>query len=133
MPPRTIFLARLLGLSLVLIGLAIITHANSTVLKVTELVHNSPVILLWSMIMLIAGLALILAHNVWRGGPTTVLITIIGWITLIKALLLLFLPTTMAMQFIGSFAFAHFIVVYAVIALFFGAFLSYSGFHKSLR
>lgn len=131
MLPRTVFLCRLFGLYLLLIGLAMVTHAEATVLKVGELAHNTPVLLLWSTIALAAGLAMVLAHNVWSGGVAAVLVTVLGWIILIKALLLLFLPTTVMMGFVGFFAFAHLIDVYAAVAIVVGAFLAFAGFRRS--
>lgn len=131
MLPRTVFLCRLFGLYLLLMGLAIVTHAETTVLKVSELAHNTPVLLLWSTIALAAGLAAVLGHNIWSGGAASVLVTVIGWIILIKALLLLFLPTTMMMGFVGFFAFAHLVDVYAAIAILIGAFLTFTGFRSS--
>lgn len=133
MLPRTLFLCRLFGLYLLLFGLAMVTHAEATVLKIGELTHNTPVLLLWSSVALAAGLAVVLAHNVWSGGPAAILVTLIGWIILIKALLLLFLPTTMMMGFVGFFAFAHLIDVYAAVAIVIGAFLAFVGFRAPLR
>ena len=133
MPARTVFLCRLLGLYLLLMGLAIVTHAEATVLKVSELAHNTPVLLLWSSIALAAGLAMVLAHNVWSGGAAGSLVTVIGWIILIKALLLLFLPTTVMMGFVGFFAFAHLIDVYAAIAIVVGGFLTFAGFRAPVN
>ena len=132
MLPRTVFLCRLFGLYLLLLGLAMVTHAEATVLKVGELAHNTPVLLLWSTIALAAGLATVLAHNVWSGGAAAILVTVIGWIILVKALLLLFLPTTVMMGFVGFFAFGHLIDVYAAVAIVVGAFLTFAGFRTSL-
>jgi hypothetical protein len=133
MLPRTIFLSRLLGLWFLLLGLVFLTHAQSTVMKIGELVHNTPVLLLWSIIALAAGLALVLGHNIWSGGLAPILVTILGWLLLIKSLLLLFLPTTMAMGFVGFFAFAHLIDVYAAIAIVLGALLAFLGFRSKLE
>jgi hypothetical protein len=41
-------------------------------------------------ITLAAGLAMVLAHNIWSGGALVVVVTVVGWITLIKSLLFLF-------------------------------------------
>jgi hypothetical protein len=131
MLPRTIFLSRLYGLFLLLVGLAIATHAQVTSLKITELVHNTQVIFLWGLLTLLAGLAAVLAHNVWSGGAVSILVTLLGWLTLLKGLLLLFLPTTWMMGFVG--VGARLIVLYAALAILLGAFLTYSGFRARLR
>jgi len=43
-------------------------------------------------VALCAGLALVLAHNVWSGGALPILVTIVGWISLLKGLMILILP-----------------------------------------
>jgi hypothetical protein len=35
------------------------------------------------------GLALVLGHNVWSGGPLAIAVTLMGWATLVKGLALL--------------------------------------------
>jgi hypothetical protein len=43
---------------------------------------------------LAAGLAMVLAHNIWSGDALAVIVTLMGWLTLalIKGLLFLLLP-----------------------------------------
>jgi hypothetical protein len=35
---------------------------------------------------------MVLGHNIWSGGALVVVVTVVGWITLVKSLLFLFLP-----------------------------------------
>jgi uncharacterized membrane protein len=60
MSPRTIFLSRLIGLYLVLISLAMLTHKQSTVESMTALMHNLPVLFVTAVIAMAAGLAMVL-------------------------------------------------------------------------
>ena len=92
MSPRTIFMSRLIGLYCILVALSMITRRQVTLESVTALLHNSPMILLLGVITLAAGLAMVLAHNIWSGGALVVIVTLVGWIALIKSLLFLFLP-----------------------------------------
>jgi hypothetical protein len=66
---RTIFLARLLGLFLIVIGLSMLveTRANYEY-AVTTILGDPPLALLVSVITVAEGLAMVLAHNIWRGG-----------------------------------------------------------------
>ena len=48
------------------------------------------------------GLAIVLLHNYWSGGALTVIITLLGWLTLIKAVLLLVLPSTKLVALYGG-------------------------------
>lgn len=49
-------------------------------------------------VMLAAGLAMVLAHNIWSGGALVVVVTLVGWMTLIKSLGFLFLPPEMEVR-----------------------------------
>jgi hypothetical protein len=41
------------------------------------------------VILIFGGLAMVLVHNIWRGGAAPVIVTMIGWLTLAKGLLLI--------------------------------------------
>jgi len=73
MSPRTIYLGRLIGLYCVLIALCMISHKQATVDTMTALVHDAPVLFFVSITAMVAGLAIVLAHNVWSGGALPVL------------------------------------------------------------
>jgi len=80
MSPRTLFLSRLIGLYCILIGLSIITRGQATVETVTALLQNYAMTLILGVITLAAGLAMVLAHNIWSGGALVVVVTlVVGW------------------------------------------------------
>jgi hypothetical protein len=91
MSSRTVFLGRLIGLYCILISLATLTRKQASVDVLTAMLHNAQLLLSLGAITVIAGLAMVLSHNVWSGGAVTVLVTLTGWIVLIKGTLLLFL------------------------------------------
>ena len=51
--------------------------------------------LILGVITLAAGLAMVLPHNIWSGGVLAVIVTLVGWLALIKGLFFLFLPPEM--------------------------------------
>ena len=60
--------------------------------------------LILGVITLAAGLAMVLAHNIWSGGALVVVVTLVGWMALIKSLSFLFLPPEVEAGFsLGSF------------------------------
>jgi hypothetical protein len=91
MSSRTTFLGRLIGLYCILIALAMIIRKDATMDVVTAMMHNAQLLLSLGAITVIAGLAMVLKHNIWSGGAVTVMVTLVGWIVLIKGSLLLFL------------------------------------------
>jgi hypothetical protein len=103
MSPRTFFLSRLIGLYCILVALSMMTRRQGTVETVTALIQNPSMMLILGVITLAAGLAMVLAHNIWSGGALVVVVTLVGWITLIKSLFFLFLPPEMeAGLFLGA-------------------------------
>jgi hypothetical protein len=85
--------------------------------------------LILGVITLAAGLAMVLAHNIWSGGTLAVVVTLVGWITLVKGLLFLFLPPEMeAGFFVGQLHYQQLSYLYGAISLALGVYLTYGGF-----
>jgi hypothetical protein len=77
---------------------------------------------------LAAGLALVLCHNVWSGGAPAVVVTVVGWITLLKGIAVLALPPqalALLPQYLESPAF-YYGDAAAILAL--GLYLDFVGF-----
>ena len=129
MSPRTLFLSRLIGLYCILIALSMMTRGQATVETVTVLLQNPSMTLILGVITLAAGLAMVLAHNIWSGGALVVVVTLLGWMALIKSLFFLFLPPEMeAGVFLGRIHYQQFFYLYAAISLVLGIYLTYGGF-----
>jgi hypothetical protein len=76
-----------------------------------------------------AGLAIVLAHNVWSGGALPIMVTLLGWASLIKGTLLLVLSTeTESRVFIVGLHYEHHPNLYAAFMLLLGAYMTYAGF-----
>jgi hypothetical protein len=79
--------------------------------------------------IVVAGLAMVLVHNVWCGGALPIIVTLAGWLTLIKGLLFLFLPADVAVGFfLGGLHYEHLFYLYAAMCFVLGAYLAYGGF-----
>jgi hypothetical protein len=129
MSSRTIYLSRLIGLYCILVLPSLIIHRQSTVDSVAALFHNPSMMLLLSIITVAAGLAMILAHNIWSGGALAVVVTVVGWLTLIKGLLFLLLPQQVEGECILNWL-RHPLLFYVCMApsLLIGIYLTYGGF-----
>jgi hypothetical protein len=75
---------------------------------------------------------LILVHNIWSGGALPVIVTLVGWLTMIKALLFLFRsPEAAAGFFLGGLHYAQLFYLYVAICLILGVYLTYGGFKST--
>ena len=128
MSPLTIFLSRLIGLFAVLVSLSLLMARKSGVEAVDALIHDRPLMLTIGMIVLLGGLAMVLSHNIWSGGALPVVVTLFGWIILIRGVLILFLSPDAMVSLFEVFRFEEFFYVYAAIPLILGLYLTYAGF-----
>lgn len=128
MSPTTTFLSRLIGLYCILVSLSMAIHKQATVDTVTALVHNASLLFLTGVIALGIGLAMTLGHNVWSGGALPVIVTLIGWLSLAKGLLILFLsPEAAAGFYLEVLHYDQFFYFYAAISLVLGIYLIFGG------
>jgi vacuolar-type H+-ATPase subunit I/STV1 len=134
MLPRTIYLSRLIGLYCILIPPSLAIHKQATVDSVAALFHNPSTMLIMGIFTVIGGLAMILAHNLWSGGALPVVITLVGWLTLIKGLLFLLLPSGMDTEMMLSWL-RDPVLFYVCLAPSFliGIYLTYEGFRPRAR
>jgi putative exporter of polyketide antibiotics len=131
MLPRTLFLSRLIGLYCILIALSMIACRQATVDTVTALVQNPSMMFILGVITLAAGLAMVLAHNIWSRGVLALIVTLVGWMTLVKSLSFLFLPPEIdARLFLGQLHYRKLFYGYTAISLVLGVCLTYGGFRS---
>jgi len=127
MSSRTIYIARLLGFFCVLVALAMLTQKQSTVDLVTALLHNRPLMFTMGLVAVATGLAIILGHNVWSGGALPIVVTLVGWVTLAKGVLFLFLsPEAEAVFFLDTLHYQQLFYLYSSISLALGIYLVYA-------
>jgi hypothetical protein len=127
---RTTYLARLIGLFGIVVALAMITYKQETIEIITSLLSSAMAVFAVGLIGVAAGLAVVLAHNVWSGGALPVVVTLVGWWSLIKGLACLFLPQQL-MSGIGP-HYDRLFYVSPVISLLLGVYLvSASSFRRA--
>ncbi len=129
MSARTIYLSRLIGLYWIVVILSLVIHKQATLDSVTALFNNPAIVLLTGIMAVAGGLAVILAHNIWKGGALPVVVTIVGWLALIKGLMFLFLPAAAESEMILSW-WRHPLCFYLCMTPSFliGVYLAYEGF-----
>jgi hypothetical protein len=134
MTARTLFLARLIGLYCIICGLAEMMQRQATLDAVAALLGNPSAVLWVGMTTVLIGLAMVLGHNLWRGGALAVVVTIVGWIALLKGVVLLFLPRQSHISvFLGVFRYRQLFYPYAAIAVVLGFYLTYAGFRSKAK
>jgi hypothetical protein len=131
MSPRTPFLSRLIGLYAILVALSMFSRGQASAETVAALLQNPSTVFVLGVVMLAAGLAMVLAHNIWSGGALVVVVTLVSWMTLIKSLVFLFLPPEMeARLFLERLHYQQLFYFYWALPLVLGLYLTYGGFRS---
>ena len=132
MSMRTVFLSRMLGVYCTLMGLFMAAHPIRAWDTISAFSHNQPLVFIVAIFVILGGLAMVLAHNVWSGGAAPVIVTLMGWATLAKGVVLLFTPPEMIADFYGRTIHNDGLIYFeAAIALLLGVYLTYVGFKPS--
>jgi len=87
----SVFIARLIGPFLLVVGLAVFANRDSFRTLAEEFLASRALLFLAALITLPAGLAIVLTHNVWV-ADWRVLITLLGWLTAISGAIRLIAP-----------------------------------------
>jgi len=121
----TVFLARFIGLFTVVLMVALLVRGSATV---TSAVADAPVMLVYAIISLAAGVAMILGHNVWSGGALPVVVTLVGWLILAKGLMLLLVTPDALQQIFDHMQYGEHYYLYLAPSLVLGLYLTWAGF-----
>lgn len=123
----SIFLAKTLGIYLVIISLSMFINAERYKSIIYDLTNNPSFLFLTGVIALIIGILLIVCHNIWQAN-WRIIITLIAWLSFIKGMVRVLFPQ-LAYASITKFM-KNEIAYYttAFICLLLGIFLSYFGY-----
>ncbi|MBU1125656.1 MAG: hypothetical protein KKC84_06500 [Candidatus Omnitrophica bacterium] len=91
----SVFLAQILGPYCIIVGIGMLLN-QKTILKVMEdLLKNTALLYLGGAFSLIIGLLIVVSHNIWS-ADWKVLITLFGWLGILKGVWLMIFPNTTA-------------------------------------
>lgn len=128
MTPATLYLGKLLGLYLIAISLGMLINKRRTLATLNEMSSSGPWMLFSGMVATAAGLALVLAHNVWSGGALTIAVTLAGWAALTKGLALLAVPPSTMVSAYKDVGFERYFLVWMAAVLAVGLWMSWAAF-----
>ncbi|MBX3504542.1 MAG: hypothetical protein KF895_03610 [Parvibaculum sp.] len=123
----TLFLAQLIGPTLLVIGLGMIVSRDAYRTMAQEFLGSRALIYTAGILAFVPGLAIVLTHNVWVAG-WPVIITLFGWLALLGGIFRLIFPQEVTR--IGSriIALPSALPVGGIVVLALGAVLSFFGY-----
>lgn len=122
----TVFLSKVIGVSLILIGGAIVFRRRYFVPVFAAYAEQRLVRTTMSMIELVAGLSLVV-HNAWSPLPAAI-ITLLGWMAVAEALVYMLAPDAFVARFIGTFNTEGWYIAGGGLAVVVGLYLAGFGF-----
>jgi hypothetical protein len=134
--PRTTFLARLIGLFFVIAALSMLVRKGTSHEAIAGLIHNPSLLVVLELLGVLGGLAMVLGHNIWSGGFLPIVVTVIGWLVLLRNTVLLFLSLLspdVTVNLFNTFRLEQFYYIYALISLVIGGYLLYASFRRPIR
>ena len=90
--PLTFFLAEMFGWYLLIIGALFLFKRREFVAAATEMAGSKAMLLITGLVATLCGLMVVLSYEGWGLGAIPVLVTILGWVVLLKGLAIVFLP-----------------------------------------
>ncbi len=87
----SVYLAKLIGPILLVAGLALVANAGSFRKMAQDIVRIPIFLFLFGLLDLTAGLAIVLAHNVWV-ADWPLIITLLGWLGIVRGVIRILLP-----------------------------------------
>jgi predicted phage tail protein len=128
MLPLTLFLAKLIGLMFLVFSLAMAVNKRAMIAAAGEMVHDHGLLLIGGSVNLAGGLAIMLGHNLWSGGALTVIITLIGWLLVVRGIVWLCAPQEKLVEYYEAVRFEKNYYVYAAIISVIGLGLTIAGY-----
>jgi hypothetical protein len=123
----SIFLARLLGPAMLVVGLGLLVNRATYRTLSLEVLDSPALIYVAGLLAFVAGLAIVLTHNVWVAG-WPVIITLFGWVSLAAGIFRIVFPASvmqLGRRLVDS---QGFLVVGIALYLGLGAWLGYAGY-----
>ena len=124
---NSIFLAKILGPYVIIVALAFLFNLKAYQKVLEDFCKNSALVYLGGIYAFLFGLLVVLFHNVWVAG-WQVIITIFGWVGIIKGVWLIVFPNTVAKFTQAYQKKTALLTISLVIVLVLGIFLTVKGY-----
>jgi hypothetical protein len=126
--PLTYFLAQVLGITFTTAALTLLLERKMMREVIKGLIENRALIYVLGIFDLIFGLMIVLSHNIWRGNSLMLVVTLMGWLLLIKGVLRMTLPSRVIKKLYTKYYTPKFFYCVGILILGLGAYLTYEGF-----
>jgi hypothetical protein len=128
MSALTVFLGKLIGVYCLIVALTMIANRRTTVDAVNDLIRDPPLVLLSGVIAVAVGLGVVIGHNIWSGGALPVVVTLVGWASVIKGIALMALPQGQMAKLYKALRYERFYLAYVGVTLALALYMTIAAF-----
>ncbi len=87
----SLVLAQIVGIFLVVAGISMAANSKETAAVVEEAAQHKGILWTWGIMALLIGASMVVLNDVWTPG-LPLIVTILGWLALVKGVFILFFP-----------------------------------------
>ncbi len=126
------FLAQLLGPCLLVVSVSMLSRREAMLSVVESMMQNPPLLFVLGVIQLLGGLAIVLTQDVADGATLPLVLTLLGWWLMVRAVLLMFLSQDALWALFDALELEKYYYASNVFGLIVGGYLTYAGFSGML-
>lgn len=123
----TLFLARVIGVYMIIGGAAVLADRRRIMAAIVALTHERFAQLMAGVFAVFFGLIVVNLHNVWTTLPAS-LVSLTGWLALLKGILYLVLPEAQMEKMMKMFMDRKWYLIDGILVLLIGAYLAGYGY-----
>jgi hypothetical protein len=124
----TIYFAKLAGLYFIILGAILIIRKGAIIDLMPKMAENQPFVFLAGMIRIIIGLSVLVGNGVWGNQALSIVVAVIGWITLVRGIAMLLVTPDQERKLIGYWRRDAIYYTLVGIVLVLGLYLARAGF-----
>jgi hypothetical protein len=122
------FLAQLIGPCLLVVSLSMLSRREAMLALVESMMQNPPLLFVLGVIQMLGGLAIVLIQDVSDGATLPLVLTMLGWWLMLRAVLLMFLSQDALWALFDAMEIKKYHLASNVFGLVIGGYLTYVGF-----
>ena len=123
----TYLLAQVMGIYCLVVGASMFFQKKDFIRVVDEMAHSRAMLYILGFIALLLGLLVVLTHNIWTAGTLPLVVTLFGWVILLKGIFMMFTSYESTVKLIRAVKLEQITWLYVLILLVLGAYLTYAG------
>ena len=133
MKSNTVFLARYIGAFTIIETVLMFLYRTNAQQRIYDVLYDRALAFTYGLITLAIGLAIVTTHNVWRGGLLPLVVTIVGWLLLIRGVVLQAIQPELAQTVLNALHFEPLYYAYLAVPLALGVYLFVAGWRTPSR